>query len=299
MAGERLRRRVLLNRVHRLVDMVENRRTIGGRIKRLRKARGMSQRALASRVKVDATAVAAWEADKYLPGSKNRLGLAHALGVDPATLFNDDAARDTQMAVAAVFDTAAEMPTLLMNLTKNVRQKLRALRLAAPYSTTPTIQTEWRQLVSERLLAKTLEVQRAEIFYELPRVQEILANILRYDGCAYWVKAYCSGVGEVVPAMGGYFFDEDEYLLGAYWTQIPPSSRLLSLRLSGDPFRDFFEAYWDSIWQRGLALNIHGARDLSAIQSLAFQLGLPRRSWKAFVDEAAELEIGDGAPPLI
>jgi len=271
---------------------------VGVRIKRLRGARGLSRSEVAGQLQVDVTTIAAWEAGKYLPRDKYRTRLAWMLGADLETLFNGDADRHSSPTTAVTFDSIEQLSEMLCDLTRRARQKLKALRLAAPYTTPAYVQQEWRTLVSARILSGTLEVQRIEIFYDLRRLQETLSNILRYDGRMYWVKSYCPGLVEVSPAMGGYFFDDEEFLLGAYWTSIPPEHRP-SLRLSGAPFRDFFRAYWDEIWRRGTLLNIRGAHDLSAVQTVALQLGLPARQWKSFVEEAAEIRIGDGAPPLI
>lgn len=278
--------------------MLQMRRAVGGRIKRLREAKGFSRREVADQVKVDVTAVAAWEAAKYLPRDGNRLRLARVLGVDLQTLFNGDADRSAPPIAATLVDSIEHLPGLLIELTRRTRQKLRAVRLAAPYTTPAYVQQEWRTLVSERLLSGTLEVQRIEIFYDLRRLQETLSNVLRYDGRAYHVKSYCPGLSEVVPAMGGYFFDDEEFMLGAYWTSVPPQRRP-GLRMSGAPFRDFFEAYWDEIWSRGTLLNIRGAHDLSSIRAVALRLGLPPKHWKSFVEEASDFKIGDGAPPLV
>ncbi len=273
-------------------------RTIGARIKRLRETRGLSRGEVAAQLQVDVTAVAAWETAKYLARVRNREQLARVLGVDLETLFTGDADRDSPPITATLIDTMEHMPKMLVELTKRARQKLRALRLAAPYTTAAHVQKEWRALVSERLLSGTFEVQRIEIFYNLRRLQETLSNILRYDGRAYWVKSYCPGLAEVVPAMGGYFFDDDEFLLGAYWTGVPPQHRP-GLRVSGAPFRTFFQGYWDEIWRRGALLNMSGTHDLSAVRTVALQLGLQPKKWKSFVEEARALTIGDGAPPLI
>lgn len=271
---------------------------LGPRIKRLRGAKGLSRGEVAEQLQVDVTTIAAWEAGKYLPRDKYRARLAWVLGVEAEALFNGDADHDSSLTSAVLFDSIEHLSNILCELTKRARHKLKALRLAAPYTTPAYVQQEWRTLVSERLLSGTLEVQRIEIFYDLRRLQETLSNILRYDGRKYWVKSYCPGLVEVSPAMGGYFFDDEEFLLGAYWTSVPPERRP-SLRMSGAPFRDFFQAYWDEIWRRGTLLNIRGAHDLSAVRTVALQLGLPSKEWKSFVEEAAEIKIGDGAPPLI
>jgi len=278
--------------------MQQKPKPVGARIKRLREARGLSRGEVAAQLHVDVTAVAAWEAAKYLPRDNNRTRLARLLGTNLEMLFDGEADGHSPPIAAVLIETIEQLPEMLIELTKRARQKLRAIRLAAPYSTPAYVQQEWRTLISERLLSDTLEVQRIEIFYDLQRLQETLSNILRYDGRKYWVKSYCPGQIEVVPAMGAYFFDDEEFLLGAYWTSIPPPRRP-GLRMSGAPFRDFFEAYWDEIWRRGTLLNIRGAHDLSAVRTIALQLGLTPKKWKSFVEEASELKIGDSAPPLI
>jgi hypothetical protein len=98
--------------------------------------------------------------------------------------------------------------------------------------------------------------------------------------------------------MGGYYFDDQEFLIGAYWTGVPPHHRP-GLHMSGEPFGSYFRAYWDEIWQRGTYMNPRGSHDLSRCRKIALQLGLEAKDWTAFVEEARAYEVGDGAPPLI
>ena len=137
-----------------------------------------------------------------------------------------------------------------------------------------------------------------EIFYDLERLKDVLSNILRYDGCRYYVKSYCAGQKEIPPALGGYFFDDSELVIGDYWINVPPHGRL-NMRLSGEPFQTFFLKFWDEIWQRGTLLNLRGAHDLSCVRDLAIQMGLKTKQWPQFLEEASALKVGDGAPPHV
>ncbi len=271
---------------------------VGNRIRRLRESKGVSRKELASKIKVDVSSLVGWEGGRRLPRESQRVRLARALGTDLDALFPSNIDGSMSVVSASLVDTLDQLPDLLMECTRNTRRTLRALRIAAPYPTPAYIQTEWRHLIDGRLLDRSLEVQRVEIFYNLKRLQETLSNIFRYDGRPYYVKSYCAGLTEVAPFMGGYFFDDDEFLLGAYWTGVPPHQRP-GIRMSGAPFRTFFHHYWDEIWRRGTLLNIRGAHDLSAVQIVAKKLGLPLTRWKRFVEEARALKIGDGAPPLV
>jgi transcriptional regulator with XRE-family HTH domain len=270
---------------------------IGDRIKFLRLRGGHSRLSVARRLSVDATAIAAWEAGKYLPRQSHRISLARFLGIDISALFKETPDEVSAPVSAALVDTLNELPGLLEELLSRTRRTVRALRVAAPYPTPAYAQQRFRTDLSARLLDRSLEVQRIEIFYDLKRVKEVLSNVLRYDGCAYYVKSYCIGTKDIVPAMGGYFFDNDEFLLGAYWSGVPPHDRP-GLQLSGEPFRTYFKSYWGEIWQRGTLLNLRGAHDLTALQESAFTLGLKPKQWPQFLKEAEALEIGDGAPPL-
>lgn len=220
------------------------------------------------------------------------------LGIDATALFADGGSDPVETVTAATVDTLDDLPDLLLDLTRRTQRTLHALRLAAPYSTPAFAQTEWRNLLAERLLERTIEVQRIEIVYSLDRLKEIVSNIFRYEGVRYYVKSFCPGLREVAPAMGGYFFDDREFLLGAYWTSVPPHNRP-GIRLSGSPFRNFFVAYWEEIWRRGTLLNGRGGHDLSHVRELAISLGLPSAQWDDFVDGARSYEIGDGAPPFV
>jgi transcriptional regulator with XRE-family HTH domain len=271
---------------------------VGRRLKLLREAKGLSRRELAKELGVDASSLVNWETGSHLPRDKQRLKLARVLGCGLETLFDPEPDVGAVPLAVSLVDTADELPALMLELVRRARRTLRALRLAAPYATSPYIQVEWRQLIGERLLNGSLEVQRVEIFYSLDRLKETLSNILRYNSQRYYVKSYCPGLAEVCPALGGYFFDEDEFLVGAYWTGMPPMRRP-GLRMAGAPFRGFYNAYWDEIWQRGTWLNNGAAHDLSAVRAVAEKLGLPPQDWDRFVEEARELKIGDGAPPLV
>lgn len=271
---------------------------VGQRLQRLRKARGLSRRDLAERLHVDVTSLAGWEAGKRLPRDGLRLELAHQLGIDAEVLFALGTEDTAPVLAASVVDTVEELPDLLSELMHKTKRRLRAIRLSAPYPTSAHMQCEWRKLLSQRLLEGTLEVMRIEIFYDLKRLQEVLSNMLRYDGRRYYVKSYCTGQRDLVPAMGAYFFDDDEFLVGAYWATLPPHNRP-GLRMSGAPFRSYYNQYWDEIWHRGRLLNRSGGNDLSEVHSTALALGLAPQDWDRFVEEAKTLEVGDGAPPLV
>ena len=277
--------------------MGDGRRAIGRRIKRLRENSGLSRQQVATQLAVDLTAVSAWEAGKYLPREGRRIRLAGLLGIDVASLFAEQ--QEPAPANGAVLiDTLSELPGLLRELLDSTEERLRAFRLAAPYSTPAHVQEEFRTIVDARLRDGSLAIERIEIFYDLQRLKEVFSNMLRYQGQPYRVRTACAGLKEIVPGMGGYLFDDSEFLIGAYWAQVPPHNRP-GLRLTGEPFRTYFSEYWDEIWERGTALNPDGAVDMPAVRDVALQLGLEADRWPYFVDEAHTLEIGDGLPPLI
>ena len=277
--------------------MGDGRIAIGRRIKRLREHKGLSRQQVATHLGVDLTAVAAWEAGKYLPREGRRVRLAALVEMDVGTLFAEEQ-QPAPSNGAALVDTLSELPGVLRELLDNTEHKLRAFRISAPYATPAHVQEEFRRRVDARLLDGSIEVDRIEIFYDLARLKEVLANILRYQGRAYRVRTYCVGVKDVVPGMGGYMFDENEFLLGAYWAAIPPRSRA-GLRLSGEPFRTYFSHYWSEIWDRGTELNPNGVADLGALRDTAVGMGLKPVEWPQFVEEARAFDVGDGLPPLI
>jgi transcriptional regulator with XRE-family HTH domain len=270
----------------------------GGRIRRLRQEKGLSRSELARKLRVDVSSIAGWETGKRLPRDTHRSKLARALDCELPVLLSpvDDTPAPLK---GSLVDTTDELPAALAECARNAKHWLRALRLAAPYPTPAYVQTEWRSVIGDRLMAGTIEVRRIEIFYDLKRLQETLWNILRYDGKAYHIKAHCVGLKDVAPLMSAYCFDGVDYFFGAYWAGVPPQKQNPGLRLSGPIITEFFSHYWTEIWGRGVLLNLRGGHDLSAVQDVAVKLGLHPRNWKKFVEEARELKIGDGAPPLI
>ncbi len=268
----------------------------GDQLRALRKAAGLTRIDIAEKLRVHISSVSGWELGKRLPREAQRNKLAHVLGCSLAQLF--PSSEVPQLSAAAMIDVIRELPGLLIDCTQHCESLLRVIRFAAPYATATNVQVSWRKLISERLREGSLLVQRLEIVYELPRLKELLANIIAYDPQHYQVKIACPGLKQIAPFMGGYIFDNREILLGAYWTQIPPLDQPC-IHLTGEPYAMFFNGFWNEIWQREKLINPRGSHDLSAVQELAVALGLPRRRWKAFVAEAEHYEVGDGAPPLI
>ncbi len=257
----------------------------------------LSRSEIASELNVDVTAVRGWETDRYRPRPSKLKQLARFLAVSPNQL-QAGGTPHTQIQTTRLVDTITDLPVLLDQLLSRTTRVLKALRIAAPYSTPANVQHGFRSTLGARIQAGTIEVQRIEIIYTLDRLKEVISNIVRYEGCRYYYKVYCIGLKEVSPAMGGYFFDDEDFLIGAYWTGVPPHNRP-GLHLSGEPFRSYFREYWDEIWRRGTHLNGRGAHDLSECRRVALQLGLPAKSWPSFVKQARAFKVGDGAPPLI
>jgi transcriptional regulator with XRE-family HTH domain len=272
-------------------------RTIGAQIRRLREGKGLSRNELARKIAVDVSSIAGWENGKRLPRETIRTRLAQVLGCELDELMSPYA-EPAGPAAISILDVTHEFPQLFAACARTVRHTLRTVRLSSPYSTAVNVQTEARQIICERILAGTLEVQHAEIFYTLDRLKEVLSNILRYDSKAYYVKAYCVGLTEVAPFVGAYIFDDSDLIVGDYWTGSPPQGQPV-MRITGAPTKIFFQSYWKEIWGRGTLLNSHGGRDLSAVKDVALKMGLPARQWRRFLEEACSLDIGDGAPPLI
>ncbi len=268
---------------------------VGLRIRRLRESKGMSRLQLARKLGVDVSSLSGWESGKRLPREPVRLRLAGLLDCRLPVLMSP--LRDDYPPVSArLLDGFAAYGKATIECTKRART-LHGARFASPFATVANLLPEWRQLVSERILAGVLEVQRVEIFYSLDRLNEMLSNILRYDGKPYHVKYACVGLKEVAPFMGGYLYDDSDLFLGAYWTGAPPQPRPI-LHLKGYRLVRFFMDYWSEMWGRATVLNLRGARDLSAVRELALAMGLPPRKWKTFIEEARAYDVGDGAPSL-
>jgi transcriptional regulator with XRE-family HTH domain len=271
---------------------------VGKRIRDLRCARGVSRSKLAAKLKIDVSSLAGWERGARIPRVEKRVELARALGCDLSVLFEFDATGPVAPITATVLDTMEDLPDLLAECTRNARRLFRVFRMAANYPTPAFTMIEWRNIMDTRLRDGSLEIRRIEIFSNLQRLQETLSNIIRYEGMPYFVKGICPGLSEIAPFMGGFFFDENEYFLGCYSTGAPPHGTL-GLRMSGRPFREYFDAYWEETWRHGTFLNIRGAHDLSTVKAVAIKLGLPIDQWNQFLERARTLEIGDGAPPII
>lgn len=269
-------------------------------ISRARMAAGLSRTALAAKLSVTPSAVGGWERGSFNPrDGEQRAKLAEVLKLDVLELSRAiDGSGDTSGSTARAVEAMEEFPALLVNLLRQTKRSVKDIRIAAPYTLPPKVQTEFRRAVSARILAKSLDVQRVEIFYSLDRLREVLSNILRYDGCRYLVRSYCAGLKEVTPGIGAYAFDDTHVIFGGYFAALPPHGQH-GLLVQGADVQVFFSRYWDEVWRRGTPLNLGGAADLSKVRELAMTLGLRDSGWTQFVDEAKALKCADGAPPRI
>lgn len=66
--------------------------TPGARLKFLRKARGLTQKALASAVYTTQPAISQWEKDRWLPSKQTQVLLAEELNTTRAFLFGEEPA---------------------------------------------------------------------------------------------------------------------------------------------------------------------------------------------------------------
>src|SRR5579872_806216 len=98
---------------------------IAGRLKRLRERKGLSRREAAGQIGVDVTAVAAWEAGKYLPREGHRAKLAQVLATDQDILF-DTRSDPPHAGRAEAVDTMSTLPHLLPALLRQTTQKIQA-----------------------------------------------------------------------------------------------------------------------------------------------------------------------------
>ncbi len=270
-------------------------RVVGRRIKRIREGKGMTRLELAEAVGVDHTALSCWEMGKYMPRDGKRVPLSRALGLEVHELFAHRDDDDEVPASASPLSNDSQMATALNSLVRGSRH-LRMLRFAYPYSTAARSKIEFRQYAEERILSDSLEVNRAEVFYDLGRLKEVLSNIFRFNGRAYWVKGFVGGP-DVLPSMDIYIGDKDTVVLSAYWNSVPSDDRP-RMQVSGAVSNGFFRAYWNEVWNRGRLLNIRGSQDISAVRDIALKLGLRSSEWPEFVEQARHLEMEDGAVPL-
>lgn len=73
--------------------------TMGEKIQRLRKAKGMSQEELASNITVSRQAISKWELNEAVPDTNNIIQLCKIFGVSADYLLNDDIESDVDIPV--------------------------------------------------------------------------------------------------------------------------------------------------------------------------------------------------------
>jgi transcriptional regulator with XRE-family HTH domain len=270
-------------------------RAFAEQFRALRKAAGLTRTDIAQKLHVHVSSVSGWELGKRQPREVLHAKVAQILGCSIVQLFGTGGT--PHPSAAALIDSTHDFPALLAVCTERTETLLRIMRFGSPLATAANVHIPSRVAIGKRLAAGTLELQRLEIVYELPRLKELLSNILRYAPQNYRLKIVCAGLKQIAPFIGGAIFDNREILFGGYWTNIPRSNQPC-IRFVGEPYITFFNAFWNEVWGRERLINPRGRHDLSAVQEVAIALGLPRRNWKRFVEEAENYTVGDGAPPF-
>jgi transcriptional regulator with XRE-family HTH domain len=95
--------------------------TLGAKLQKLRKAKGISQEELAARINVSRQAVSKWELDESKPDTDNVIRLSGMYGVTTDYLLNDELVSDVPAVNATAETTASEKR----------RDKRRALKIIA------------------------------------------------------------------------------------------------------------------------------------------------------------------------
>lgn len=268
---------------------------IPARIKLARQQRGLSRRDVASRLNVDVTAVAAWETGRYLPRDAHRAALARLLEVDLSALLSQDPA-NAALGVSASIVHGTRQGRVLAELTESCRGQLTIIRVASPFATIRHQMRDFREIAARRILNGSLEVLVIEVFYSLQRLQEVLSNVFRYDGCRYLVKTFPVPRGNVFPGVDTYVFDNAVSILSSYWTTSVIDERPV-IQVAGEPFTTFVREHWNEIWRRAVSLNPAGAQDLSALREIAVELGVPNGEWDRFVEQSKAFSVGDDVLP--
>lgn len=80
---------------------------LGSRIKRLRRARGMTQGDFAKRIAVSPASLSGWELDRVRPSVERLRKIAQALGISHAELLGLDDGAGLQMQIQSVRKTIA------------------------------------------------------------------------------------------------------------------------------------------------------------------------------------------------
>jgi transcriptional regulator with XRE-family HTH domain len=267
----------------------------GEQVRTLRRAAGLTRQDLAAKLRVHVSSVSGWELGKRLPREALQPKLAKLLGCNPAHLFGEEGG--LRPSAATLIDSTIDLPDVLAECTRRTETLIRIMRFGTPYASAAHVHVAQRIALGNRLAEGSVELQRVEIVYALPRLKELLSNVLRYAPQHYRLKLVCPGLKQIAPFFGGAIFDNREMVMGGYWSNNVRSNQPC-IRLIGEPYITFFNAFWSEVWSREPLANPRGAHDLSAMQDMAFALGLPRRGWKQFVKEAESYTVGDGAPPL-
>lgn len=260
--------------------------TFGLRLKSLRKERGLSQDALASRLGVTEATIRHWESDRNRPTRKRRGELAAALGVTEQALTEGPSESFVQE-----LDIFEEMEELALKLLAEARV-VQSTRLAMNYVQPPAVQSQFKQEQVRRLKDGSVSIEKIEIFHIIDRIRDVIYNLNEYKDLNYRIR-YLPTPPRLIPMPNFYAFDMSNFIFGGYHVTHPPIDSH-NIWLNGEVWTRFLGEYWKILWQQSLPLS-EVSDPINKLRSIAGAFGVDEEHWNALCVEAEE--IGDRAIP--
>lgn len=280
-------------------------RAIGKRIKARRIALGLYQRDLKIRTGMkDERSVRDWEKGHLPKSHERRLRIAKALDIPAGVLFSRDL--DLQPKTLRFVGGDIAIGDTLARLGSQATM-LRIFRGA--HGEEMNIYADYREIVARRIHNNELNARCVELIWRADRLEEILSNIIRFNGHQYEARAYVPDESESIgPGFSCYIFDETDVVFSGLWDTSMPGFLRDGLWLTGPAAKDAISEYWIHKWERATPITLRSAKSIAHTYRIRY-LGkwtIPRRrnesiqaAWRRLEKRVHERERGAGLPSLI
>lgn len=272
---------------------------ISQQIRQARLIKGISRRELAGLIKVDVTAIIAWESGKYLPRDTHRIALARHLDLNLLNLYSappHNQHLDQLWAKSTSFTQLCRQS--FGEMVRNCKKQIKVLKLSYPYASNNASECDYCESLSRRILADDLEVRCVEIFYSPQRLQQAMANTLRYEGHSYTAKTFAACSKGVFPGIDFFIFDDVEIVMASFWAIEALDERPI-LHMRGEPFQVFIQEYWNEVWRHAIPLNPNFSTNIGAFRDIARALGQTKSQWERMQKDAYNTQQNSGGHILL
>lgn len=258
----------------------------GGRLRDVRKEKGMTQDYLAARMKVTASLLSKWERGAEIPNEHRMQQLAKLLDCSKEDFFSDGTeTRFIPIRSFKLYEPRSQfegvVDTCLAGTKKFVHYALLCETVHREYN--PEYKHLPHELQNPSFIQKIrdgeLIYDRVEVFFSEPRFVQALRSAKDFLDTGYRTKFFRQPP-KSVPTISYRSYDDETFIIGGFhFERNTPRDEQALLITGRNPMKDFFVEYWRVLW--GAATDLWDAQ-LTNASLVAKDLDL--RNWEKTKD---------------